>query len=85
MAFMPAPGIASPDGTGSDAERIRSGVISFIASRPDLSSAVDPATKSIEGGIDKQLIFHVYSNLGRKLASDEKALLREYFKSELGY
>jgi hypothetical protein len=85
MAFVPAPGIPSPDGSGSDAERIRSGVISFIASQADLSTAVDPATNSIEGDIDKQLIFHVYSNLGRKLAADEKALLRDYFKSELGF
>lgn len=77
--------ISSASSPLTDEEKIKSEVKSFIASQANPKDSIDPSTKSIDGTIDKQLLYHVYSGLGRKLTGGEKIVMRDFYKKELGF
>jgi hypothetical protein len=71
--------------TSPDRQAIEQSVKGFIAQQASLSGAVDPSTKRIDSTVDRVLIHHVYTDLGRgALTQNEKIYARDTLKKELG-
>lgn len=69
----------------ADKSQITSAVKSFIAAQQGapLSGAVDPSTKRIDAAVDRALLHHLFTALGRKLTPQESVFIREVFRAEV--